>query len=104
MVTAEHLQYFSNLVLLPLQAQPPNPGPGPLPGQLGAFGSTIVGWLKTIAIIAGVIMLVVSGIMVIVGRRNRNQFAQDGLVGSIWVIGGLALVGTAATLVGAIPT
>jgi hypothetical protein len=83
---------------------PPNPPPAPLPGRLGEFSNSVIGWLKTLAIIFGVGMLVVSGIMVIVGRRNRNQFAQDGLVGTAWVVAGLAIVGSAATIVGAIPT
>ena len=100
----EHLHLTVHLLdLLPGQA-PPNPPPGALPGQLGNFANTVIGWLKTIAVIFGVGMLIVSGIMVIIGRRNRHTTAQEGLVGSAWVIAGLAIVGSAATLVGAIPT
>jgi hypothetical protein len=34
------------------------------------------------------------------GRRNRSSVAQDGLVGSVWVIGGLTMASVAATIVG----
>jgi hypothetical protein len=34
------------------------------------------------------------------GRRNRSSVAQDGLVGSVWVIGGLAMASVASVIVG----
>jgi hypothetical protein len=37
---------------------------------------------------------------VIVGRRNRSATAYEGMVGSAWVLGGLALASSAALLVG----
>lgn len=99
----EHVQH--TLALLgSFPAQAPDPNPIPLPGKLGDFSNTVIGWLKTIAIIFGVGMLVVSGIMVIVGRRNRHTTAMEGLTGTGWVIAGLAIVGASATIVGAIPT
>ncbi len=86
---------FDVLAALPV----PNPPPTPPPG-LEKFGNDIIGWLKWGVLIGGMVgMLICSG-MVILGRRNRSSVAQDGLVGSVWVIGGLAMASVAATIVG----
>jgi hypothetical protein len=56
--------------------------------------------LKWGVLIGGMVgMLICSG-MVILGRRNRSSVAQDGLVGSVWVIGGLAMASVASVIVG----
>lgn len=39
--------------------------------------------------------------MIIIGRRNRSATAYEGLVGSAWILGGLALASVAAVIVGA---
>jgi hypothetical protein len=77
----------------------PNPPPAPPPG-LENFGNQIIAWLKWGVLIGGMVgMLICSG-MVILGRRNRSSVAQDGLVGSVWVIGGLAMASVASVIVG----
>jgi hypothetical protein len=43
----------------------------------------------------------ICSIMIIMGRRNRSATAYEGLVGSAWILGGLALASVAAMLVGA---
>ncbi|MGH3827344.1 MAG: hypothetical protein ACRDQX_09250 [Pseudonocardiaceae bacterium] len=86
---------FDVLAAIPV----PNPPPTPPPG-LENFGNQIIGWLKWGVLIGGMVgMLICSG-MIILGRRNRSSVAQDGLVGSVWVIGGLAMASVAATIVG----
>jgi hypothetical protein len=88
------------LAAIPIPTIPvPNPPPEPPPG-LANFGNQIISWLKWGVLIGGMVgMLICSG-MVILGRRNRSSVAQDGLVGSVWVIGGLAMASVASVIVG----
>jgi hypothetical protein len=81
-------------------AQPPNPPPAVPPG-LGAFADQILGWMKWGVLVAGVIGILVCAIMIILGRRNRSSTAYEGLVGSAWILAGLALASVAAVIVGA---
>ena len=81
-------------------AQPPNPGPAVPPG-LGAFADQIIGWMKWGVLVAGVLGILVCAVMIILGRRNRSATAYEGLVGSAWILGGLALASVAAVVVGA---
>jgi len=83
-----------------LALAPPNPAPAVPPG-LGAFADQILGWLKWAVLVAGVLGILVCAIMIIVGRRNRSATAYEGLVGSAWILGGLALASVAAVIVGA---
>jgi hypothetical protein len=68
---------------------------------LGAFADQILGWLKWGVLVAGVLGILVCAIMIIIGRRNRSATAYEGLVGSAWILGGLALASVAAVIVGA---
>ena len=88
------------LAAVPIPTIPvPNPPPEPPPG-LANFGNQIIAWLKWGVLIGGMVgMLICSG-MIILGRRNRSSVAQDGLVGSVWVIGGLAMASVASVIVG----
>jgi hypothetical protein len=88
------------LAAIPIPTIPvPDPPPEPPPG-LANFGNQIIAWLKWGVLIGGMVgMLICSG-MVILGRRNRSSVAQDGLVGSVWVIGGLAMASVASVIVG----
>jgi hypothetical protein len=38
---------------------------------------------------------------VIIGRRNRSATAYEGMIGSAWILGGLALASAGAAIVGA---
>jgi len=76
----------------------PNPAPTPIPG-MGNIANAFLGWLKWGGIIAGVGGLIICGIMMIAGRRNRSSMAADGAGGLAWVIGGLSIVSFGASLV-----
>ncbi|MBW0101425.1 hypothetical protein [Pseudonocardia sp. KRD291] len=88
------------LVSLWLAQQVPNPGPAVPPG-LGALADQLLGWLKWGVLVSGVLGILICAFMLIIGRRNRSATAYEGLVGSAWVLGGLALASVAALLVGA---
>lgn len=75
-----------------------NPGPVAPPG-LDTFGTTVISWAKWILRICGVVGLMVCGIMMAVGRRQRSAFAADGAAGIPWVLGGLTLGAIAAIIV-----
>ena len=51
------------------------------------------------AIIAGIIGLIACAIMMMIGRRNRSNLAVEGATGTLWIVGGLIVVGIAAGLV-----
>jgi type II secretory pathway component PulF len=75
------------------------PQPEAPPG-LDQLTDTLLAWLKWGVLVAGIGGLLICAGMIILGRRNRNQMATDGVLGSLWVLGGLALASAAATLVG----
>ncbi len=77
----------------------PNPKPAIPPG-LGPIADTVVSWGKWAVLAAGVVGLLICAMQIIIGRRNRNAMAADGVAGAVWVIGGLALAASAAGLVG----
>lgn len=81
-------------------AQVPDPAPAPPPG-LGELAGQLLGWLKWGVLVSGILGILICALMLIIGRRNRSATAYEGLVGSAWVIGGLALASVAAMLVGA---
>ncbi|RBM18117.1 hypothetical protein DI005_20200 [Prauserella sp. PE36] len=85
---------------VPLLAQPPDPAPAPPPGLQG-FGNSVISWTKWGLLIAGMVGIIVSAIMIAIGRRNRHQTAYDGLTGVGWGLVALAIGSVAATLVGA---
>ncbi|MCX6464293.1 MAG: hypothetical protein NTW05_11990 [Pseudonocardiales bacterium] len=78
----------------------PDPGPVAPPGFAELAGN-LLGWVKWGVLVAGVLGILICALMLIIGRRNRSATAYEGLVGSAWVIGGLALASVAALLVGA---
>ncbi|WP_214404797.1 hypothetical protein [Pseudonocardia lacus] len=85
------------LTYLPLVFDPP---PAPPPGLEG-LASQVLGWMKWGVIFAGVLGFLVCALMVIIGRRNRSATAYEGMIGSAWILGGLALASAGAVLVGA---
>lgn len=85
----------------PVQAQPPDPAPERPPGKLGEFVDRIVAWVKWGLIAAGVVGLLICAGMIIIGRKRNHAMAIDGLTGTLWVVGGLALAAGAAGIVGA---
>jgi hypothetical protein len=81
----------------------PNPAPVAPPGLNGP-ANLLLGWLKWVGIIAGVVGFGTCAIMMILGRRNRSNMAVDGATGIPWVLGGLSLMTLASGLVGAVLT
>ena len=85
---------------------PGRPGRRPATEAAGAAGlenasNLILGWLVWGARVGGVAGVLICALMIIVGRRNRNQMATEGVFSLAWVFGGLSLVAVAASLVGA---
>lgn len=78
----------------------PNPPPQAPPG-IGELADQVIGWLKWGVLAAGMVGILVCAGMIIVGRRRHGGLAREGLIGSVWVLGGLALASVAAVLVGA---
>jgi hypothetical protein len=76
----------------------PNPPPLEPPG-LGKVADTVIGWAKWGVTAAGVVGLLAAAFMIMIGRRNRNAMASEGVAGAAWVLAGLALASTAAGLV-----
>jgi hypothetical protein len=62
----------------------------------------LLGWLKWVGLIAGMVGFGMCAIMMILGRRNRSNMAVDGATGIPWVLGGLSLMALSAGLVGAV--
>jgi hypothetical protein len=78
----------------------PDPAPSAPPG-LGQKVDTILSWLKWGGGAAGVCGLLICGLMMLLGRRNRHSMSADGAVGIPWVLAGLSLVATAPAIVSA---
>lgn len=94
-----YLEHAVSAIDYVLQNQIPNPPPKAPPG-LEKISDTILGWLKWGTLVCGVGGLLICALMIVVGRRNRNAMASDGVAGAVWVIGGLALASLAGGLVG----
>lgn len=82
-----------------LAATVPNPPPQAPPG-LEDFGSQLIAWLKWGGLLAGMAGLIICGIMMSIGRRNRSMTAVDGAAGVPWVFGGLTIISFSAAVVG----
>lgn len=97
-------------VQLVLAQPPPPPGPplvggipNPAPAVPPVFrdqANLFIGILKWGVLALGVAGLLICAGMIVIGRRDRNRVAQQGLFDSIYVLLGLAMASMAATLVG----
>uniref|UniRef100_UPI003F491E17 hypothetical protein n=1 Tax=unclassified Streptomyces TaxID=2593676 RepID=UPI003F491E17 len=76
----------------------PNPAPVAPPGMKNTFGDWI-SWAKYIGMVAGVIGLIICGIMMMVGRKNRSHLSAEGASGLVWVIAGLSVTTLAVSVV-----
>jgi hypothetical protein len=97
-----HALTLSAPAALHLTASPtgaPNPAPSAPPG-LSNTVSTLLGWWKWGAMIAGIFGLVGCGAMMAIGRRNRSTLAADGASGIPWVLAGLTLIALSSGIVG----
>jgi len=93
---AVHLLAAANPAGSPLV---PDPAPAPPPGLTGPV-STILGWVKWGAVIAGSVGLTVCAVMMMAGRRGRSSAAADGAAGIPWVLLGLMLAAASSAIVG----
>jgi hypothetical protein len=84
----------------PPTADLPDPKPEAPPGVLGDAANTFLGWMKWGGLVGAIGALIAAGIMMAVGRRNRNNMAVEGAMSLPWVVGGLALIFGATSLVG----
>jgi len=93
----------SSVLALPLSviAQAPNPPPQAPPG-LQPAADTFISWMKWGGLVGGVIGMIICGLMMILGRRNRSATAVDGATGIPWILGGLTVISLSAGLVGAL--
>ncbi|MGE3836178.1 MAG: hypothetical protein AB7H43_15545, partial [Acidimicrobiia bacterium] len=67
--------------------------------ELYNLANIIIGGMKWFGLVGGVVGILICALMIMVGRRNRNQLASDGLSGVVWVIGGLSLLSLAGSFV-----
>ncbi|WP_198679179.1 hypothetical protein [Thermomonospora amylolytica] len=78
--------------------QVPDPAPS-APPELGEPVNVIISWGKWGVLVCGVAGLLICAGQMAIGRKNRSSFAADGATGVPWVLGGLSLVATAASIV-----
>ncbi len=81
-----------------LAGDAPNPAPEAPPG-LAEPVNMFIGWLKWIVVVAGTAGLIICGLMMTVGRRNRSHMAAEGAAGIPWVLAGLSLAALAAGII-----
>ncbi|MFC7331427.1 hypothetical protein [Marinactinospora rubrisoli] len=74
------------------------------PPGLEGFATDWIGWARWVAGLAGFFGLIICGVMMMVGRRNRGAMAVDGATGMLWVIGGLCVVVMAGSIISGILT
>jgi hypothetical protein len=79
-------------------ASPPDPPASPPPG-LGDTANLVIGWIKWGGLVAGVIGLMICGVMMALGRRQRHALSADGAAGIPWVLAGLSLIAIAPVIV-----
>ncbi len=70
-----------------------------LPGELYRRIEPFVGWLAMAGLIVGIIGLIICGMMMIMGRRGKNQTAVEGAIGIPWVLAGLTVIALSSGLV-----
>jgi hypothetical protein len=97
------VMYLLNHLSAGLAAGLPNPGPTPPPG-METPASMLLGWMKWVGLLAGMVGLGMCAIMMIIGRRNRSSLAVDGAAGIPWVLAGLSLLTLSSGLVAAVLT
>ncbi|MFJ5984421.1 hypothetical protein [Lentzea sp. NPDC092896] len=76
-----------------------DPAPSAPPGPLKEGAETLLSWVKWGGLFGAVGAGVAAGIMMAIGRRNRNTMAIDGAISIPWIIGGIALILGSASLV-----
>lgn len=86
---------FMTLVGAAVPSPPPQAPPG-----LEGFTNQFLGWIKWGGLLAGVVGLMICGIMMAIGRRNRSMTAVDGAAGIPWVLGGLTVMSFSSAVVG----
>ena len=99
MITALAQQVYAQaLAAAPLADPVPNPAPVAPPG-FGNAGSNIVSWFKYGGLICCVVGLIVCGMQMAIGRRNRSEMSAQGAIGVPWVGAGIIIIGAASAIV-----
>ncbi|GAA2614057.1 hypothetical protein GCM10010411_56200 [Actinomadura fulvescens] len=81
--------------------QVPVPDPPPVaPPGLDKKMELLLSWGKYAVLICGLAGLFICAGQMAIGRKNRSTFAADGATGIPWVLGGLSLAVSAASIVG----
>jgi len=94
------LAYLSTLVgFLAQPIELPDPPPQAPPGKLGDAVSTMLSWMKWGGFVLAIAAGMAAGIMMAIGRRNRNNMAIDAAMGVPWIIAGIAFVSGSTSLV-----
>lgn len=78
--------------------------PANAPDDLDSFISTTLGWLKTIAAVAGILGLITIATLMVIGLRGRSEAARKAMDGVPAVLLATILAGSAWTIVNAIIT
>lgn len=68
------------------------------PPGLSAIANQWIGWAKWGCLVAGVLGLLISAGMMMIGRRNRSHLAGEGATGIPWVVAGLSLAALAVPI------
>lgn len=94
---AQTLEFLAQQPTSPLDGL--DPAPTPPPGPLKEGAETLLAWTKWGGLFGAVGAGVAAGIMMAIGRRNRNNMAIEGAISIPWIIGGIALILGSASLV-----
>ncbi|GAB3214259.1 hypothetical protein GCM10027294_53170 [Marinactinospora endophytica] len=76
-------------------------GPQAPPGLEG-FAEDWIGWARWVGGVGGFFGFIVCAMMMMLGRRNRQNMAVDGATGLLWVIGGLCVIVMAGSVISGI--
>ncbi|UDH01778.1 hypothetical protein [Rhodococcus opacus] len=74
--------------------------PADAPTDLNSFIDSTLGWLKTIALFAGVLGLLIVACLMVIGIRGRSEVAKKAMEGVFPVLLGTVFAGSAYVLVG----
>lgn len=67
--------------------------------QFQQEGAKFISWLKWGALVSAVVALIVCGLMMVLGRRHHNYYAQNALSGVAWVTLGLVIAASSMQIV-----
>lgn len=69
------------------------------PPGMGKFAEDWIAWARWIGGVGGFFGFVVCAMMMMLGRRNRQNMAVDGATGLLWTIAGLCVIVMAGSII-----